>query len=228
MRKVLLATSIVAGGVCLLAAPAGAVPAPIVVTQIVRGDPGSVHVVGTDTVDPGDVGKSCNVTVIGGNNASVHPNTDILVDSGTDQSVAPDVERDADGIINTAGTLTLGSTITVSVRLGADGVFSGGFTVTFACPTPPPPPPTTVGPQTTTTEPQTTTTGAQDTTTTTGTGASVLAEEVTPGSGSSSGSGSLPNTGFNPLVPVVIGGASVAAGIALISEARRRRMRQAD
>lgn len=213
MRKVLLAGCITAGGLFVLAAPAGAQPAPIAVDQIVRGDPGSVHLVGTDTVDPEDVGLACDVTVTGGNNQSIHPNTDILIDSGTDQAVAPDVERDADGIIDTAGTLVLGDTITVSVRLGADGVFSGGFTVVFACPT---------ATTTTTVTVAPTTIAPQNTTTTGETNATVLGEDITS-PGSTSGSGSLPNTGFSPVIPAVVGCLTLAAGVALLAEARRRR-----
>ena len=103
-----------------------------------RAAPGSVHLVGSDNVDPALVGATCDVNVNLANNQSVHPNSDLLITSGSSTVVALDVERDADAIIDTTpGTLTLeADTVTVSVRLGPDGLFSGGFTISFAC-TPP-------------------------------------------------------------------------------------------
>lgn len=126
-------------------------PAPITVNQIIRGANGTTHQLATEPVP--NVGMVCTVTITATNNQSVHPNTDIVVSSGTSTVTAPDVEHDADGIIHAAGSLTLGETVTVAVRLGADGVFSGGMTAMFACVTPPP-----VTTTTTTAPPVTTTT----------------------------------------------------------------------
>lgn len=109
--------------------------------------PDSVHVVNTQQVPAAEVGGTCDVTVTGANNESVHPNSDILVESANVVTIH-DVEREA-GATNLPadGTLTLGDTVTVSVRLGEDGLFSGGtLVVDFSCTSPPPPPTTTVPP----------------------------------------------------------------------------------
>ena len=156
MRKVPLATGAALGLLLLFAAPAGAQTLPdITVDERVpatgHAAPGSVHLVATENVDPALVGATCDVNVNLANNQSTHPNSDLIITSGSSTVVALDVERDADAIIDTTpGAITLeADTVTVSVRLGPDGLFSGGFTISFAC-TPPPPPPTTAPPTTVT------------------------------------------------------------------------------
>lgn len=123
-----------------------------------RTAPDSVHVVSTTAVAAADVNGTCDVNVTGANNESVHPNSDIIVTSANTVTVH-DVEREA-GASNLPadGTLQLGDTVTVSVRLGEDGVFSGGtLVVDFACTSPPPPTTTTTVAPTTTTTPTATT-----------------------------------------------------------------------
>jgi hypothetical protein len=84
------------------------------------------------------VGQECSVVVEGLNNESVHPGTDLLVRSGTSEVVASDVERAPNAVTEATGTLVLGTEVTVYVRLGPDGVFSGGLVVTAECePVPP-------------------------------------------------------------------------------------------
>ena len=227
MRRVLLATC-AAGGLLLFAAPAAAQSLPdITVDQRVpatgRAAPGSVHLVGSDNVDPALVGGTCDVNVNLANNQSVHPNSDLLITSGSNTVVALDVERDADAIIDTTpGTLLLeDDTITVSVRLGPDGLFSGGFTISFACQ--PPTPTTTVTP--TTIAPQTAAAGEPN--------ATVLADQgaLAPGSGSGSGSArsdTLPNTGPSTVGAVVAGTASLIVGLGVLAGVRRHRPRPTD
>jgi LPXTG-motif cell wall-anchored protein len=110
--------------------------------------PDSVHEVSSVKVDPALVRGQCEVTVTGANNESVHPNSDILIVSGNSAVTVPDVEALSNvGNIPADGVLTLGDTITISVRLGEDGLFSGGtLVVDFDCV--PPPPPTTTTPPT--------------------------------------------------------------------------------
>ena len=126
-------------------------------SAISDGTPGEVRLLSTQPVDPADVGKSCEVTVVSTNNESVRPGSDLIVESGTSSMVAPDVEHDT-ASHTFVGQMTLGTTITVSVRLGPEGQYSGGADVVEAtCPdtpvppvTPPPTPPTQVAPGTTT------------------------------------------------------------------------------
>jgi LPXTG-motif cell wall-anchored protein len=208
MRKVLLAACGATGWLVLLSAPAAAQQSlpSIVISQTIRDAPGSVHVVSTTNVDPSIDGGTCDVTVTGENNASVHPNSDILVASAN-QVTVPDVERaaGAEGI-PADGTLELGSTVTISVRLGGDGVFSGGLLeVDFTCtpPTPPPTPPPSVTPQ-------------QVVTTTAVPNVPVVAGESQqpPTAGQT-----LPRTGTDNTGPFVVGIASLLAGVALLAKA---------
>ncbi|MGH8979314.1 MAG: LPXTG cell wall anchor domain-containing protein [Acidimicrobiia bacterium] len=174
-------------------------------------------------VDPAHTGSECEVTITGENNSSVHPNTDIFIASET-EVVALDVERAAGAVTTPAGTLRLADTITVSVRLGEDGVFSGGFLrASFACepPPPPPPPPTTVA--------------APTTAPNVPVGAEVLEQQPcqpagsdTSGSAAANGqsercAGTLPRTGSSTAGAVVAGTASVIVGFGLLASHRRRR-----
>jgi hypothetical protein len=137
------------------ATPAGAQDHPsfdIPLDTVIRGDEGSEHVVETATVPEEDLGRGCEVVVAGENNDSVHPNNDIIVESGGSSVEALDVEREPEAVTEATGTLTLGEEITVSVRLGSDEVFSGGLMVTVDCPIPPTP--TTSTTSTTTTVPE--------------------------------------------------------------------------
>jgi hypothetical protein len=80
---------------------------------------------------------------------------------------------------------------------------------------------------TTTTVATTTTTAAGSTSSTTGaSGAVVGAENL--GTGSGSGSGDLPFTGLNTGVAIGVAVVSLTAGVALLGQARRRRMPQSD
>jgi len=114
---------------CVSVAGAFTVP-PSAITD---GTQGEVRLLSTQNVDPADVGKDCQVTVVSTNNESLHPNSDLIVQSGTSSMVAPDVEHDTTSH-TFVGQLTLGTTITVSVRFGPDGIYSGGSTVDTTCP----------------------------------------------------------------------------------------------
>jgi hypothetical protein len=108
------------------------------------GAPGSEQSIAAQDV-PGDLqGKTCMLKAEAKNNESVHPNSDLLVRSGGGEVTIPDVERASNIITDASGPLTLGKTVTVSVRFGPDlvyfggeahGVFSGGGTVTIDCTT---------------------------------------------------------------------------------------------
>jgi hypothetical protein len=102
-------------------------------TTVVRGAPGTVHVLATKDVPADLVGQQCSVTGVGANNESVHPETDLIVASGGSQVVVPDVEATPGGSTTASGTVTLGTTVTLSVQLGPDGAFSGGGSVNFVC-----------------------------------------------------------------------------------------------
>ena len=239
MRKVLLATGAALGLLLVFAAPAGAQTLPdITVDERVpatgHAAPGSVHLVATENVDPALVGATCDVNVNLANNQSTHPNSDLIITSGSSTVVALDVERDADAIIDTTpGTITLeADTVTVSVRLGPDGLFSGGFTISFAC-TPPPPPPTTAPPTTVT--PTTLTPTPPNSMSRRRWPSSSLANppEATPRearrrTGNPGCAGTLPHTGPSNVGAIVAGTASLIAGLGVLAGVRRHRPRPID
>jgi len=143
----------------VMALPAAAVDDIVVpVDTIVRSAEGELTELAVVAVAAEQVGAACTVSAQGENNASVHPNNDIIVSSGSDSVVLLDVEGVGGGITSAAGDLVLGDTIVLTLRMGPDGVFSGGLTVTVDCET---------ADTTTTTVPETTTTTVPETTTTT-------------------------------------------------------------
>ncbi|MGH9227687.1 MAG: LPXTG cell wall anchor domain-containing protein [Acidimicrobiales bacterium] len=160
-----MASAVAATG--FAAAPAWAQAQTVIeipLNTVVRGAAGSEHLLETEAIAPEDVGRECTVAAEGANNSSIHPNTDLLVRSGGSEVVVPDVERAANVRTDAAETIVLGTDVSVSVRLGPDGVFSGGLVVTIECEEPPPTT-TTSTTTTTTTVPEDTTTSAAPTTT---------------------------------------------------------------
>ncbi len=149
----LFAASLVSAAVLTMAATAhaedgvGSVSLNTRVPAQGHAQPGFTQVLSTQNVPESLVGGTCDVVVAGENNGSVHPDSDIIVTSANTVTVL-DVEREANvGNIPADGPLTLDTAVTVSVQLGADGVFSGGtLAVTFDCTAPPPPTTTTTPP----------------------------------------------------------------------------------
>jgi LPXTG-motif cell wall-anchored protein len=213
MRRLLLAIGAVTGAFALASTPAAAqqtLPG-IVLSETIRAAPGSIHLAATVPVDPAQVGSSCDVSVVGENNQSVHPNSDVFIASAN-EVVARDVERMAGNVVTPAGVLLLGDTITVRVQLGSDGVFSGGLlTVEFACT--PPTPPTTTPTSPTTVAPPVTPAGAETPAGATGAGQ--------PGAAAG---GTLPRTGSSTNVGLIAAGiACVATGAGLVLTRRARK-----
>jgi len=218
MRRFLSVVGFAVAPVVFVATPAWAQAEPILeipLGTVVRGAPGSEHLLATVPVAPEDVGQECGAVVVGANNSSVHPNTDLFLRSGGSEVVALDVEREPAAVTETAGTLVLGTDVSIFVRLGADGVFSGGgLTVTLDCP-----------PETTTTEaPTTTTTVPVETTaesSTTVAPSTTTSVAVTP-------SATLPKTGSGTDGLVVAAGVVLLVGAgALLGSAKLRRRGQA-
>jgi hypothetical protein len=112
---------------------------------VIRDAPGSLHTVATHEVEPWLQGQSCAIHIEVTNNPSVHPGTELIISSGDDVVTVSDVESEPGTIVVQEGELVLGETVVAAVRLGPDGVTSGGFSVDFVCPEEPP---TTVTPTT--------------------------------------------------------------------------------
>ena len=127
------------------------------VDTVAYGAPGSTHELASVAVDPALRGASCSVASTGKNNDSVHPDSRLVVTSGSSSVSLEDVESAPGKTSEGDGELVLGDTVVISVVLGPDGIFSGGVSVSISC-TPPPPTTTTPPPTTTTPPPPTTTT----------------------------------------------------------------------
>ena len=124
---------------------------------VIRADEGSVTLITEQVTPDGLAGQVCNVDVEADNNSSVHPDNDVIVDSANTVTVF-DVEAAPGTVIPADGLLTLGDTITVSLRMGSDRVFSADGLLVLNCS----PPKTTTSTTTSTTS---TTTTVPDTTT---------------------------------------------------------------
>lgn len=124
----------------------------IPIDTVVYADEGSVTPLATADTPQDLVGTACGVVAEAKNQSSVHPGNDLIVSSGDDSVVLRDVERAPGAVTEGGGPVTLGTSVTVSLRMGKDEVFSGGVAVKLVeCA--PPTTTTTEPPATTTTQP---------------------------------------------------------------------------
>lgn len=145
-----------------LAGPVGATELiSISVDQIIYGDEGDEILVASADVPPELVGLSCEMTGESFNQDSVHEGNDLLIDLAGQVRVLPNFEDERDISHIFRDIAELPARIDVYVRLGPDGVSSGGFLISIECDEVPP---TTTSTSTTT---STTTTSTTTTTTTT-------------------------------------------------------------
>lgn len=136
MRRLILALGLGVLALTLFsfASPVGAtIDLTVPIDTVVRGDEGDVIEVASVSVPEELVGDTCAATLVDENNESTHPNNDLIFTSGSWTATVPDVESEADSSTEIDGEITLGETIVVEVRLGSDGVFSGGLTLTLDC-----------------------------------------------------------------------------------------------
>ncbi|MGH1493262.1 MAG: hypothetical protein ACRBK7_28340 [Acidimicrobiales bacterium] len=125
---------LLAVAVGFVAAPVGAetISVPIPETAV-KGEPGSTVLLGSQTVDGSLQGRSCDVAVQVTNQVSEHPGNVLVITSGDSSMVVAGIEDVANGVTNAAGTLTLGSSINVSVKLGNSNITSLGSSLTVTC-----------------------------------------------------------------------------------------------
>lgn len=126
------------------------------ISTVVMAPEGSETVLSTTPTPEELIGETCEVSARSENQSSVHPDNDLVVESGGSQIVLDDVEAEPGGVVTATGTLVLGEEIVITLIMGHDEVFSAGIEVRFNCP------PAAV---TTTTEATTTTTAGTTTTT---------------------------------------------------------------
>lgn len=107
------------------AAPAIVIP----IDTVVYAAPGSTTRLAQADVPAELVGYSCVGFARAVNQESVHPNNDLILTSGGTSSILHDVEGAPYEVIEASGTLVLGTTVTVDLLMGEDGVFSGGMEI---------------------------------------------------------------------------------------------------
>ena len=215
-------------GVFLIAIPAMAQANTIEIfigEGLVKGEPGDVVRIHSETVDPNMVGWTCTGSATTGNNASEHSLNDFVLTSGGSSAVIPDWEAEAGATTSMSGTLVLGPTITIDLVLGTDGRASGGVLIALNCAQPEPTTTTTVAATTTTdpVDPTTTTTAAA--VTTTAPPAVETEEGETPVGGPTAGGGSTAGGNGLGLLTLALGATAIfgAGALAMMSRSRGTR-----
>ncbi len=136
MRRIstILGVGLLALALFSFASPASAIDdISIPIDGVVRGAPGDVITVASTTVDPELVGATCQAELTDRNNESTHPNNDLIITSGESTRTLEDVETEANSVTVVPGTITLGESVVVQIRLGSDGVSSSGLDLVFDC-----------------------------------------------------------------------------------------------
>lgn len=130
--RILRVVAVAMASVIALATPAQA-DILLEFDRLISGVEGSVRTIGEVRVDPDLVGQTCQVSVIGENQASVHPGNDLIVSTGGSSAVVVGVEDEVDAGINYTSQLVLGPSIVVQLRFGPDELSSLGFSLSFDC-----------------------------------------------------------------------------------------------
>lgn len=218
MRKATIGLALLA--VLLIAVPATAQETGVIEIDIfgtVSGKTeGEIVPITSEPVPEGMVGWTCTGAAAGVNNESQHVGNDFIISTGGTTAEIINWEAVSGATTPMTGTVVLGATIDVSLRMGPSGVSSGGVVIVLSCLAPTPPttvPPTTVPPTTTppTTVPPTTT----PPTTTPGT------TEAPPEGGVSAGGGATAGGGAEAAVLWLTGGALALLGGATVLAMRR-------
>lgn len=134
----------------------------IPVDRVVRGDPGEEILVASAEVPEELQGLGCEMFGETNNQESVHEGNDLIIRFDGQTRVVPNFEDERNIRYEFREIAALAARIDVYVRLGPDGVSSGGFLISIECDREPPP---TTTPTTTTVEPPTTTAEPPPTTT---------------------------------------------------------------
>ena len=117
----------------------------IPVDSLVKAEPGTLTVLAEVDTPPEHIGESCVGIAAAKNGESVHPDNDIIIETGGTTAVLKDVEATSEKETVATGEVTLGETIKLTLKMGPHGWFSGGVVVVVdtncAPPTTVPPPP---------------------------------------------------------------------------------------
>jgi hypothetical protein len=108
-----------------LAAPAFVIPIDTVIFE----PPGSFTVLADVETPPELIGATCLGFAAAENQESVHPNNDIIIETGSSVATLEDVEGEPNKVTDATGAITLGPSVKLTLHMGGDGVFSGGLIV---------------------------------------------------------------------------------------------------
>jgi len=133
---VLAAAAITAVAVFAGGGVAGAQDIVIDTGGFAAGDPGTRIPIADETVDAALVGGTCSGTVTAENNASTHPNNDLVIATGGQEFVIADVEGGPNDVSTATGGFEIGESLTVELEFGDDGLTSGGLMLTITCTAP--------------------------------------------------------------------------------------------
>jgi uncharacterized repeat protein (TIGR01451 family) len=159
LRRILVPLGVMAALLMIGVPVARATVIEISIDTVVTAGEGSITLLSTTNTPPDLIGMTCIGIARATNQPSVHPGNDLIVASGDDSIVLEDVEREPGAVTTAEALLALGPSVTVSLRMGPDGIFSGGLVFSIGeCA---PPTTTTTEASTTTTQPTTTSTRAQ-------------------------------------------------------------------
>jgi hypothetical protein len=146
-------------------------------STVVRGPEGSEHKIGSWDTPEHLVRFTCSASVLGSNQGSKHPNSDLVVKTGNSVISLPDVEEYPGKETPASGQVTMGDKVEIFLTIGKDKVFSGGISITFTCQ---PPATETPEPSNTPTATATATTTATSTATATATATETATATATP------------------------------------------------
>ena len=117
------------------------------------GDPGDIFLEAEISVTNEQFGQTCNATLERRNNKSVHPGTNIIIESGANSVTFFNIESEA--FEEAIKAFVINGDILVFTQIGEDGISSMGYLLEFECN--PPTTTTTTVPIPSTTVPTTTT-----------------------------------------------------------------------
>ena len=141
MKRLVTVLAVAVTLVVATASAASAADIDIPIDTVVRAPEGSLTLL--ETVDtPADlIGWTCTGFARAQNQDSVHPDNDLIVNTGDTNVVLTDVEGSAAKVTTAEGTVTVGPTISVTLHMGPDEVFSAGIVVELElnCTEPPQP-----------------------------------------------------------------------------------------
>ncbi|MFV1963634.1 MAG: hypothetical protein ACC658_17640, partial [Acidimicrobiia bacterium] len=129
MRRVFILMAMTVTLLSLAAPSTAAAGFEIPIDTIVHADPGSLTVLADVETPPEFIGLECVGLAAATNQESVHPGNDLILETANTSVTLFDVEGEPNKVTNAGGVIVLGERVKVTLVMGEDGVFSGGFSV---------------------------------------------------------------------------------------------------